>query len=63
MDGYVERAWVGKEGQMPYGDLVWGDYSTQSFNYFASLHIILLYCIICIVAFGGPSLFFYVCFL
>ena len=25
MDGYFERAWVGKERQMPYGDLVWGD--------------------------------------
>ena len=25
MDGNIERAWVGKERQMPYGDLVWGD--------------------------------------
>ena len=27
MGGFFERAWVGKERQMPYGDLVWKDLS------------------------------------
>ena len=37
-----ERAWVGKERQMPYGDLVCV-VSAYFFNYFASLHRISLY--------------------